>query len=76
MKILADSGIQYEIRRPTDGRRPADTILGISDEIGADLLVIGLRRRSPVGKLVTGSTAQALLPSSNVPVVAVPAKPK
>ena len=73
---LADSGIKYDIRRPTDGRSATDSILSISDEIGADLLVIGLRRRSPVGKLITGSTAQAVLLSSNVPVVAVPAKPK
>ena len=73
---LADSGIEYDIRRPTDGRSATDSILSISDEIGADLLVIGLRRRSPVGKLITGSTAQAVLLSSNVPVVAVPAKPK
>jgi nucleotide-binding universal stress UspA family protein len=71
---LAKAGIEYEIRRPNDGLSATDTILRISEEIGADLLVIGLRKRSAVGKLITGSTAQAVLLSSDVPVVAVPAK--
>jgi nucleotide-binding universal stress UspA family protein len=73
---LSKAGIEYEIRRPVDGLSATDSILGIAEEIGADLLVIGLRKRTPVGKLITGSTAQAVLLSSNVPVVAVPAKPK
>ena len=71
---LAKAGIEYEIRRPNDGLSATDTILRISEEIGADLLVIGLRKRSAVGKLIAGSTAQTVLLSSDVPVVAVPAK--
>ena len=73
---LAKSGIEYEIRRPNDGLSATDSILGTSEEIGADLVIIGLRKRSPVGKLITGSTAQAVLLGSDVPVVAVPAKSK
>ena len=70
----AKSGIEYEIRRPNDGLSATDSILGIAEEIGADLLVIGLRKRSAVGKLITGSTAQAVLLDSPCPVVAVKAK--
>ncbi|MEV5302195.1 universal stress protein [Amycolatopsis methanolica] len=38
------------------------------DEV--DLLVIGMKRRSPVGKLVLGSLAQFLLLNADVPVLA------
>jgi len=71
---LGTSGIEYEVRRPNDGLSATDSLLSISQEIGADLLVIGLRKRSAVGKLITGSTAQAVLLNSDIPVVAVPAK--
>ena len=73
---LAKSGLEYEIRRPNDGLSATDSILGIAEESGVDLLVIGLRKRTAVGKLITGSTAQAVLLNSPVPVICVPAQAK
>lgn len=72
---IAQLGLSYDIRRPTDGLPASDSMLSVAEEIDADLIVIGLRRRTPVGKLITGSTAQAILLGADCPVVAVkPAK--
>lgn len=68
---LSQAGLEHEIRRPLDGTGPATTILAVAEETGADLIVIGVRRRSPVGKLLTGSTAQQVLLEADCPVLAV-----
>ena len=73
---LTTAGIEHDIRRPNDSATAADSLLDTAQDIGADLIVIGIRRRSPVGKLITGSTAQAVLLGADCPVVAVkPAGP-
>jgi nucleotide-binding universal stress UspA family protein len=40
-------------------------------ELGPDLLVIGARRRSPMGKAFLGSVAQNLILDADVPVLVV-----
>jgi nucleotide-binding universal stress UspA family protein len=70
---LAGEGIEFRVRELVRGQSPAEDMVAIADEEGADLIVIGLRRRSPVGKLVLGSNAQDILLSANCPVLAVKA---
>lgn len=70
---LRDSGVDFELRQPV-GVDPAAELLTAMDSPDAELLVIGIRHRSPVGKLLLGSVSQRLLLECLKPVLAV--KPK
>ncbi len=72
---MAEAGLQHEMIQSTDGRSAAEAILSTAEADSADLIVIGLRRRSPVGKLITGSTAQHVLLDAPCPVLTVKAGP-
>lgn len=66
-------GVEHEIRQLVRGMDPAEDLINVASEVGADFIVIGLRRRTPVGKLILGSNAQRILLESPCPVLAVKA---
>ena len=68
---LKESGLTYDVRQLVRGLEPAEDLIGIAEASQADLIVIGLRRRSPVGKLILGSNAQRILLDAHCPVLAV-----
>jgi nucleotide-binding universal stress UspA family protein len=70
---LAAAGVEHEIRQLVRGLDPADDLIKVAEEAGAELIIIGLRRRSPVGKLILGSNAQRILLDAPCPVLAVKA---
>ncbi len=70
---LEESGVTYELRQLVRGFEPAEDLIGIAESSDAELIVIGLRRRSPVGKLILGSNAQRILLDAKCPVLAVKA---
>lgn len=72
-QLLDTSGVTYEIRQPVRGRDGAEEVLHAAEESGAQLIVIGLRRRTAVGKLLLGSTAQSILLGASCDVLAVKA---
>lgn len=70
---FAALGLNAEIWQVPPTADVAQAILDAVDKSGAELLVIGLRRRSAVGKFVMGSTSQRILLGADCPVVAVKA---
>jgi nucleotide-binding universal stress UspA family protein len=71
--VLDASEVPYEIRQLVRGFEPAEDLISIAEDNQAELIVIGLRRRSPVGKLILGSNAQRILLDAHCPVLAVKA---
>jgi nucleotide-binding universal stress UspA family protein len=63
-----------EIRQLVRGLDPADDLVAVAEELDAEFIVIGLRRRTPVGKLILGSNAQRVLLDAPCPVLAVKAE--
>jgi nucleotide-binding universal stress UspA family protein len=70
---LDAAGVPWTLHQPVRGRDAAEEVLQAAEESRADLVVIGLRHRSPVGKLIMGSTAQRVLLDARCPVLAVKA---
>lgn len=73
-KRLSAEGIQHRSRELVQGQSPSEDLLQAAKEEDASLIVIGLRRRSPVGKLLLGSNAQDILLQADCPVLAVKAE--
>jgi len=70
---LERDGIDHEVRQLVRGLEPADDLIAVAEEVAADFIVIGLRRRTAVGKLILGSNAQRVLLEATCPVLAVKA---
>jgi nucleotide-binding universal stress UspA family protein len=72
---LRSEGIGVTVSAFARGNDPAEDLVDVADTEQAALIVIGLRRRSPVGKLLMGSNAQQILLTADCPVLAVKAGP-
>jgi nucleotide-binding universal stress UspA family protein len=68
---LTSAGVEHEVRQLVRGMDPADDLIQVAQDVSADFIVIGLRRRTPVGKLILGSNAQRILLDAPCPVLAV-----
>ena len=70
---LDREGIEHLVLQPVRGNDAANEVLDAAEKYRAELIVIGLRRRTPVGKLIMGSAAQQILLEASCPVLAVKA---
>lgn len=75
-ELLERTEVGHEVRHVQRGNDVADDLVQLAEDSEAELIVIGLRRRSPVGKLILGSNAQRILLDAPCPVLAVkPVRP-
>jgi nucleotide-binding universal stress UspA family protein len=68
---LAALDLAAELRQQSSGRDVAEELDLVASEVDAVLIVIGLRRRSQVGKLILGSAASRILLTVSCPVLTV-----
>jgi nucleotide-binding universal stress UspA family protein len=74
-EVLLESGLgevpwRVELAAGTNDDIPG-TVLGFARRAGAEILVIGARRRSPVGKFLLGSVTQTIILDADTPVLVV-----
>ena len=67
----AAASVELEVRQSAHSGEVAEEVLRVAEETDASVIVIGLRKRSPVGKLLMGSSAQRILLDADRPVLAV-----
>ncbi|GAB7193722.1 universal stress protein [Kineococcus sp. NUM-3379] len=70
---LEGEGLSLELREVPDSVDSAEDLITAIEDTDARLVVIGLRRRTPVGKLILGASAQRVLLDAPCPVLAVKA---
>jgi len=70
---LEEAGVSFDIRQSVRGREASDEVLAVLEEVDAELCVIGIRRRTAVGKMLMGSNAHRILMDAPCPVLAVKA---
>lgn len=68
---LEETGLGFELRTVPKRDDPADDILDAVEHDDVDLVILGIRKRTPIGKILLGSTSQRVAMESPVPVVMV-----
>jgi nucleotide-binding universal stress UspA family protein len=69
--MFADKGITCKTHLLIRGMSPGEDLIEFSKENKSDAIFVGVKRRSKVGKLLMGSTAQYVILQAPCPVVCV-----
>jgi nucleotide-binding universal stress UspA family protein len=66
-ETLEAAGIEYDVEESSGD--PADAIVAAADDVDADLVIVGGRKRSPAGKALFGSVTQSVILGAARPVM-------
>lgn len=71
-KLLLQAGLQSETKMlPANALSVGENLVHLAKNEAVDLIVIGVRRKSKVGKLLFGSTVQSVILTAHCPVITV-----
>jgi nucleotide-binding universal stress UspA family protein len=68
-QLFSENGIAAEPHLLIRGQRAGKDVLRFAKEIGADEIIVGIWKTSPVGKLLFGSTAREVILKAECPVL-------
>ena len=69
--IFNRENLSYKTHLLLNDLSPGDQLVEFAERNNVDEIIIGVRRRSKVGKLIIGSTAQHVILNAPCPVVTV-----
>ena len=69
--ICTEAGVEFSIRQEMRGKEASEELVALLHELNASLCVIGIRRRTAVGKMLLGSNANRILMDAPCHVLAV-----
>lgn len=69
--LFAEDGIECNTHLLIRGLSPGEDLIEFANENQVDQIIVGVKRRSKVGKLLMGSTAQFVVLQAQCPVVTV-----
>lgn len=67
--LLAERGVRFDVERSLGN--PADELVDLADEVGADLIVVGTREPGFVDRLLGGSVSQSVARHAHCDVLIV-----
>jgi nucleotide-binding universal stress UspA family protein len=70
-KRLTDEGVEHVMKQITGATDVAGEILALAESEQVELIVVGLRRSSPVQIVLLGSNAQRIILTAPCPVLSV-----
>ncbi len=70
-EIAKDYGVEIETHLLVRGKSPGEDIVEFAKEIGAEMIVVGMKKRSPLEEVILGSAAKYVVANATQPVVLV-----